>query len=159
MSCRRVRKKRSEHLRSFTICCASAHGAEGLLSSVTCYSSSTPQCPALMFFFPITFFCVFVFLSRNAVFHIITLFLRLCLQQLWSNPLVCCLVKCLSLRSTSFISQLVERRRSVENRQNKQTKTNSKQTHHMGGLMCWSRGLSFFSAYLQETFNTHKKNL
>lgn len=84
---------------------------------------STMSCPD-GFYSPFLFFFVlaFVFLVLNAVFsynHIF--FLRLCLQQLWSNPLVCRLVKCLSLRSTSFISQLVERRRSAENRQNKQT--------------------------------------
>lgn len=121
MSCRRVRKKRREHLRSFTICCTSAHGAEGLQSSGTCYSSSTPQCPALMLLSPlVTFFCL-PFSERCLSYNHVIFFLRLCLQQLWLNPLVCGLVKCLSLRSTSFISQLVERRRSVENRQNKQT--------------------------------------
>lgn len=168
MSCRRVRKKkrekkRREHLRSFTICCASAHGAEGLPSSVTCYSSFTPQCPALMLLLLVFLSCnVFVCFDWNAVFRIITCFFASLRQQLWSNPLVCHLVKCLLLRSTSFISQLVERRRgrgrSAEHRQNKQT--NKQQTNESNGRfnVLIQRSFSLFFLLIYRKHLTQKKN-
>lgn len=66
------KKKGGEHLRSFTICCASVRAAEGLPSSLTCHSSLLHNVLPWCFFFPTLLFFVFVSLSRNAVLSIIT---------------------------------------------------------------------------------------